>query len=72
MEQMTPARQLADLALGESLSQRVSRDRAVGLSWRAISDALDEQTQGRVRISHETLRTWAAREGWLDTTKKAS
>lgn len=61
---MTPARQLADLALGEALSARVARDRAAGKSWRAISDALEADTQGRVRITHETLRTWAAREGW--------
>lgn len=54
----TPTQRLADHELGEPLAARVERDRKAGKAWRVIARDLYVETQGRIDVTHETLRGW--------------
>lgn len=54
----TATQRLADHELGEPLAARVERDRKAGKAWRIIARDLYVETEGRVDVTHETLRAW--------------
>lgn len=58
MTQETARQQLAAIILGKSLGEYVSDKRAERLAWRKIAKALEVDTNGRVTVTHETLRIW--------------
>lgn len=43
---------------GQDLGWNVQDWRHAGVSWRQIADHVIEDTDGRVRLTHETLRQW--------------
>ena len=51
---MTPTVQLIEIRLGGSLTDFVLAQRALGLGWRKVADALFDRTG--IRVSHEFLR----------------
>ena len=58
MTQETARQQLAAIILGKSLSEYVNDKRIEGLAWRKIAKTLSTDTNGRVNVTHETLRIW--------------
>lgn len=55
----TPAHQrLADLILERPVADFIAENRANGLSYRAIAEALTDATDGAVDVTHEAIRKW--------------
>lgn len=59
---MNPTQALASIHLGQPVHTYIRNHRKNGLGWRAIATQLKADTDGRVRVSHETLRVWFAEE----------
>lgn len=57
-EVRTPTFQLADLLLPDGLEAYVSAKRQAGRSWRRIAQDLWLDTEHKVDVTFETLRTW--------------
>lgn len=53
----SPKRQLADLLL-DGLDAFVADRRDQGRGWRLIARDIWQATNGRVDVTHETLRSW--------------
>lgn len=54
----TPKQQLATLLFGGDLETFVRDRRDVGTPWRVVARDLYEATDGKVDVTHETLRVW--------------
>lgn len=54
-----PTRQLADMILApDGLDAFVHQARAEGMSWRRLTLALRDRTDGRIDVTYETMRSW--------------
>lgn len=56
---MTPNMKLAGILLGRPVTDWIADRREAGDSWRRIELALEEATNGQIRVEHETLRRWS-------------
>lgn len=54
----TPREQLASVALGRPVRSWIWDRRSEGLSWQAIARRLALDTNGRIEVTHETVRAW--------------
>ena len=52
-------RRLASLLLGQPVEDWIHERRDEGLSWRLVTRALMQRTNGQVDVTHETVRAWA-------------
>jgi hypothetical protein len=59
MSEATPTQQLATILLGQPVREWIVAKRAMGMPWRSIANHLNDETNGRVIVSHETVRSWA-------------
>lgn len=57
---LTPTQQLATVLLGRDLRQWVAerREPRFRRSWRVIANELQRETEGRVTVSGEAIRSW--------------
>lgn len=55
----SPTFQLADMILPDGVEKFVFDLRAERVSWRHIAARLAAATDGRVDVTHETVRAWA-------------
>lgn len=56
----TPSQTLAEYVLGRSLEEYVTEKRQARprWPWRMIAEQLAEDTDGKVNVTHEALRSW--------------
>jgi hypothetical protein len=54
----TPTQRLATLELGEDVVTFIGHRRTNGTAWRIIARDIYTATEGRIDVTHETLRTW--------------
>jgi len=61
-QMLTPSQTLAEVLLAQPLSDYVIEKRHAipQWSWRLIAERLESDTDGKVSVSGETLRTWYA------------
>ena len=62
-ETPSPLMQLADERLGGKLRDRVEELRSSGQGWRPVAETINREA--RLSITHEALRQWAIRNGWI-------
>ena len=55
----TDKQRLATILLGEPVADWLQAKRAMGMSWRSIANHLEDETDGQVSVSHESVRQWA-------------
>lgn len=57
---LTPTQRLAEVILDRSLASYVAEKREARprWSWRMIAEQLAADTDGRVSVTHEALRSW--------------
>lgn len=65
----TPREQLASIALGRPVRSWILDRRSEGLSWQAIARRLALDTNGKVGVTHETVRAWGTAPGDLGERK---
>jgi len=63
-EPLTAKQMLAELILEQPLAEYVAEKRTAipQWSWRLIAEHLSIDTEGKVDVTHETLRTWYGTE----------
>ena len=57
---MTNTKTLAALVFPGDLEQYVANARTAGDSWRTIADNVNARLDGKLSVTHESLRTWFA------------
>ena len=58
----TPTMKLASILLGQDVREWISQRRTDGRSWRLISRDLYEATNRQVDVTHESVRSWVAKD----------
>jgi hypothetical protein len=58
----TTAQRLASHLLDQPVQEWIVAQRARPLSWRAIASLLEDETDGQVLVSHETIRAWSQQD----------
>ena len=59
---MTPTQQLAEMILGEPIEAWIAKQRADGIAWRIVARNRYGATNGRIDVTHETLRNWSEKD----------
>ncbi len=59
---MTPTQQLVEMILGEPIEAWIAKQRADGIAWRIVARNLYGATNGRIDVTHETLRNWSEKD----------
>lgn len=72
MTAQTPRQRLADLILGRPVAAFIAQQRASGLTWPAVADALKEATAGEIAITGEAVRQWASREDQVEPVERSA
>jgi hypothetical protein len=54
----SPNQRLASILLGQPVQEWIAGQRTLGHTWRHISTALKDATNGQVIVTHEALRGW--------------
>ena len=64
MENLTPSQRLAGIELGRPLADYVTEKRTARprWTWRMIADQVAIDTDGKINVSHESLRQWYGTE----------
>lgn len=55
----TDRSELAGHLLGQPVEDWITDKRAAGRSWRQIAKDISDATAGRIRPTHETVRSWS-------------
>jgi hypothetical protein len=60
MENLTPTQRLADIKLGRPLADYVTEKRNARPQWpwQLIAEQLEQDTDGEIVVSRESLRQW--------------
>ena len=60
MDELTPTQRLAEIDLGRPVADYIAEKRTCRprWPWRMIAAQLHDDTQGRISVSHETVRSW--------------
>lgn len=59
MTEETATQQLASMLLRQPVGEWIAARRQDGYTWRLVAIKLATETDGRIRLSHETVRKWA-------------